>query len=55
MQYSGGNNIAVDPTRGLFQIARRAFTSEAVLEVERAQIFDTCWLYLGHESEVKEP
>lgn len=55
MKYCGGNNIAVDEARGLFQVARRAFTSDAVLEAERAEIFDKSWLYLGHDSEVNRP
>lgn len=38
----------------LFQVSRRAFTEEAVLEAERRQIFDTCWLYLGHGSEIAQ-
>lgn len=30
-------------------------TSEAVLEREYERIFERCWLYLGHESEVPNP
>ena len=41
MNYSGGNNIAIDPARGRFQVARRAFTSKSILEAERSEIFDT--------------
>jgi p-cumate 2,3-dioxygenase alpha subunit len=55
MKFSGGNNIAIDEGRGLFQVARRAFVSEEILEAERAEIFDKCWLYLGHDSEVGVP
>jgi p-cumate 2,3-dioxygenase alpha subunit len=55
MKFSGGNNIATDEARGLFQVARRAFVDEDVLQAERAEIFDKCWLYLGHDSEVREP
>jgi p-cumate 2,3-dioxygenase alpha subunit len=55
MHYTGGNNIATDPARGIFQVARRAFTSDDILEAERRQIFDKCWLYVGHESEVAAP
>ena len=54
MRFSGGNNIARDDARGLFQVARRAFVDEDVLQVERAEIFDRCWLYLGHDSEVRQ-
>lgn len=55
MNYTGGNNIATDADRGIFQVARRAFTSEGILESERRQIFDKCWLYVGHESELPVP
>ncbi|MDB5871621.1 MAG: p-cumate dioxygenase [Ramlibacter sp.] len=55
MKYMGGNNIAIDAGRGVFQVARRAFTSEAILQAEREEIFDRCWIYLGHESEVRAP
>lgn len=44
-----------EPALGLFKVARSAFTDAAVLESERAAIFDRCWLYLGHESELKAP
>ena len=54
MKFIGGNNIAIDADRGLFRVARRAFVSDAILEVERDEIFDKCWLYLGHDSEVAE-
>jgi p-cumate 2,3-dioxygenase alpha subunit len=47
--------IRVDPARGLFKVSRRAFVDEAVLAAERAAIFDRCWLYLGHETELAEP
>ncbi len=43
-----------DPQGFLFQVSRKAFVEEAVLEAERRQIFDTCWLYLGHGSEIAQ-
>lgn len=55
MKFSGGNNIAIDEGRGLFQVARRAFVSGDILHAERAEIFDKCWLYLGHDSELGVP
>ena len=36
----------------LFRVNRRVFVDPAILERERRYIFDTCWLYVGHESEV---
>ena len=38
-----------------FRVPRKAFVSDAVFEAEKKAIFDTCWLYLGHESELIEP
>ena len=41
-----------DAQRGLFRIHRSALTSAEILEIERERIFDRCWLYVAHESEV---
>ncbi len=35
-----------------FQVHRRALVDPAVLEHEMRAIFDTCWIYVGHESEL---
>ncbi len=55
MKFFGGNNLAIDEAHGLFQVARRAFVSDEILQAERAAIFDRCWLYLGYESELAVP
>jgi len=47
--------LHVDPQRKLFKVPRSAFTSQAVFEAERDAIFSRCWLYLGHESEIRKP
>ena len=44
-----------DSERGLFRYHRSTLTSPRILELERERIFDRCWLYLGHESEVGSP
>jgi p-cumate 2,3-dioxygenase alpha subunit len=44
-----------DRERGLFRINRRAFVDPEVLALERREIFNRCWLYAGHASEVPEP
>ena len=41
--------------RGIFRYHRSALTSPDILELERERIFDKCWIYLGHESEVEKP
>jgi p-cumate 2,3-dioxygenase subunit alpha len=47
--------IIDDRARGLFKVNRRAFTDRDILEFERREIFDRCWLYAGHESEIRNP
>ncbi len=40
---------------GLFRVNRRAFTDPHVVGLERERVFDRCWIYAGHESEVPNP
>jgi p-cumate 2,3-dioxygenase subunit alpha len=47
--------IIQDWEKGRFLVPRRAFTDPAVFEKEYAAIFNRCWLYLGHASELAEP
>ena len=47
--------IIDDSERGVFRYHRSSLTSSRILELERERIFDRCWLYLGHESEVERP
>ena len=47
--------IRVDPERQSFRVARRAFTDSSILEREHERIFSSCWLYLGHESQLRRP
>ena len=49
------NFLHIDQKNGVFQVSRQAFTDADVLEREQAEIFDKCWLYLGHGSELKNP
>ena len=44
-----------DRERGVFRVHRSTMTSQELFERERQQIFDKCWIYLGHESEVEKP
>jgi p-cumate 2,3-dioxygenase alpha subunit len=43
------------PADGLFRVNRAALVDEGVFARERAAIFDRCWLYVGHSSEVPQP
>ena len=49
------NLIIDDSERGIFRYHRSSLTSDHILELERERIFERCWLYLGHESEVERP
>lgn len=45
----------VDADRGVYRVPRLAFTDREVFERERRAIFDRCWLYLAHASELPKP
>ncbi|MBO6884561.1 MAG: Rieske 2Fe-2S domain-containing protein [Marivita sp.] len=47
--------VMIDNDRHLFKVSRNNFTDPDVFAKERERIFSTCWLYLGHESELKKP
>jgi len=47
--------LKIDRERGTFLVARTCFTDPAIYKSERDSIFDTCWLYVGHDSELKKP
>jgi phenylpropionate dioxygenase-like ring-hydroxylating dioxygenase large terminal subunit len=50
------NDLIVDDRKnGIFRIHRSVFTEPAILEIERRELFDRCWLYAGHESEIAKP
>lgn len=38
-----------------FRVHRSVMVDPVVLEQEQARIFDRCWLYVGHESEIPRP
>ena len=49
-------NLLIDnPHEGVFRVRRSAMTSVEVLQMEQERIFNKCWLYLCHESEVENP
>jgi p-cumate 2,3-dioxygenase alpha subunit len=53
----GGSRDALiedDAIAGLFRVSRASFTDSGILDKERAAIFDRCWLYACHESELKK-
>ena len=44
-----------DRKRGVFRVHRSCMASPGLFQRERELIFDRCWIYLGHESEVERP
>ena len=49
-------NLLVDNVEdGLFRVNRRVFTDPAILELEKRRVFEHCWVYAGHESEIPRP
>ena len=48
-------HVLQDPARREFRVHRSAMVDPAVLEQEMRRIFDVCWIYAGHESEVRSP
>lgn len=47
--------LHVDNERHLFKVPRTSFVDANVFEAERDAIFNRCWLYLGHASELAKP
>ena len=47
--------IVDDPDRKTFLLDRIAYVSEDILEQEISRIFNRCWIYVGHSSELKQP
>jgi p-cumate 2,3-dioxygenase alpha subunit len=47
--------VVVDEARGIFRAPRRAFVEREVFEKEYDAIFNRCWLYLAHVSELPNP
>src|SRR5213593_1037777 len=47
--------LMIDESKKIFKVSRQAFVDPHILEAERARIFDKCWLYLGHSSELAKP
>ena len=47
--------IVDDPEGERFRLNRRVLVDPDILATERRRIFDRCWIYLGHDSEIPEP
>ena len=47
--------IIDDSEKGIFRVHRSTMTSAEVYQQEVEHIFQNCWLYVGHESEIPNP
>jgi len=56
MEQAAPETLVIDDRdAGLFRVHRSAFTDPRILELERRRVFDQCWIYAGHASEVPRP
>jgi p-cumate 2,3-dioxygenase alpha subunit len=44
--------VVEDTVNGSFLVDRRAYVEPEIAELEQQRIFERCWLYVGHESEL---
>lgn len=47
--------IIDDSQKNLFKVNRKVFMDEEILKMEKEKIFNKCWIYVGHESEIPKP
>jgi len=53
---NGNGRLVVEDLENLtFSVHRKVFVSPDILEQENRAIFDKCWVYVGHASELKNP
>ena len=45
----------IDQERQRFKVSRRSFMDPKILQQEYRTIFEKCWLYIGHSSELEKP
>ena len=55
LQHATGPWVREDRDAGRFQVNREVFVAADILAREHRAIFDHCWIYLGHGSEIAEP
>ena len=49
------DRVVEDVPAGTFRVHRSVLVDEAVFQGEMESIFERCWLYFGHDSELPEP
>src|ERR1044071_742167 len=54
--FNGNGPLVVEDRQNLtFSVNRQVFVLPEILEAENRAIFDKCWVYVGHASELKNP
>lgn len=46
--------IQIDEEQSTFHVSRSTFVKDDIMSDEYRKVFDKCWLYLGHESELQK-
>jgi len=46
-------SLDIDEAAGIFRVARSNYVDPEIFRAEMENIFSKCWLYVGHESELK--
>lgn len=52
---SSDSLLIIDREKGRFRVHRNAYRDPAIFEQEKKTIFEKCWLYVGHRSEIPNP
>jgi phenylpropionate dioxygenase-like ring-hydroxylating dioxygenase large terminal subunit len=47
--------VVNDPQAMRFEVHRSTLVDPAIFELEQRRIFERCWIYVGHDSEVRAP
>jgi p-cumate 2,3-dioxygenase alpha subunit len=46
--------VSINPEKRSFRVNRQAYKSNEIFEREKKLIFEKCWLYIGHGTELKK-
>lgn len=52
---SGDSFVVEDKEKQTFFVNREVFVSRDIHEIEARRVFDRCWIYIGHASELRKP
>lgn len=55
MQPGHAESVVEKPDAGSFRVSRKVFVDPDLLQAEYRAIFERCWLYVGHASELAQP